>query len=231
MELLTKLYEAGGAITLFIMAGGLVSIYIVCERLFHFKRAGVDVEEFVNGLTNNLKNNNVIEAITICDETPGPVPHVIRGAILRCDQREEDLRNAIQDISLSEIPRLEKNLTLLATIAHLAPLAGLLGTVLGMIDAFQTIHESGATVNTEDLSGAIYTALYTTAAGLTVAIPAHGFYNLLLRKVKDMILDMEKAGIEIIYFLTNNKVDISSLREQGRYCTEHNYELLKKDEE
>ncbi len=222
MEILRRLYEGGGPITIFIVAAGLISLYLVLERFYHFQRARIDVDEFINGLSNNLRHNNIIEAIKICDETPGPIPHIIRTAIMRADKPEHELREAIHDVSLTEVPRLEKNLTLLATLAHLTPLLGLLGTVVGMIGAFNTLKTVGISASAADLAGSIELALYTTAAGLSVAIPAHGFYNVLLRKVQDITLDMEKACNDIVYFLTHHSVDIASLRAKGRNTTEQN---------
>ncbi len=215
MDIIRSLYESGGPITVLIVLAGLVSIYLVVERLFHFQRIRVDVDEFINGLSNNLRHNNIIEAIKICDETPGPVPHLIRMAILRADKPEGELRDAIRDVSLNEIPRLERNISVLAVLAYLTPLLGLLGTVLGMIATFKTLKTGGINVSAADLAGGIEAALYTTAAGLSVAIPAYGFYSMLLKKLEHVVLDMEKACNDIVYFLTNNKIDIASLRVNG----------------
>lgn len=215
MDIIRSLYESGGPITVLIVLAGLLSIYLVVERLFHFQRIRVDVDEFINGLSNNLRHNNVIEAIKICDETPGPIPHIIRMAITRADKPEGELRDAIRDVSLNEIPRLERNISVLAVLAYLTPLLGLLGTVVGMIATFKTLKTGGINVTAADLAGGIEAALYTTAAGLSVAIPAYAFYSLLLKKLEHVVLDMEKACNDIVYFLTNNKIDISSLRVNG----------------
>lgn len=215
MNIIRSLYESGGPITILIVLAGLVSIYLVLERLYHFQRIRVDVDEFINGLTNNLNHNNVIEAIKICDETPGPIPHIIKMAVLRADKSESELREAIYDVSLNEVPRLERNIGLLAVLAYLTPLLGLLGTVLGMTVTFSKLKTGGINVSAADLAGGIEAALYTTAAGLSVAIPAYGFYSMLLRKLQHVTLDMEKACNDIVYFLTNNKVDISALRVKG----------------
>lgn len=215
MDIIRSLYESGGPITVLIVLAGLLSIYLVVERLFHFQRIRVDVDEFINGLSNNLRHNNIIEAIKICDETPGPIPHIIRMAITRADKPEGELRDAIRDVSLNEIPRLERNISVLAVLAYLTPLLGLLGTVLGMIATFRTLKTGGINVTAADLAGGIEAALYTTAAGLSVAIPAYAFYSLLLKKLEHIVFDMEKACNDIVYFLTNNKIDISSLRVNG----------------
>ena len=131
--------NTGGFIMWLIFLCSVVAAFLILERLLHYHRAQIDVPEFLQGLFNILKRNNVIEAIAICDETPGPVAHVLKAAILRGDRDESSLRHAVEEASLMELPRLEKHLRALATIAHITPLLGLLGTVLGMIGAFQTM--------------------------------------------------------------------------------------------
>jgi len=205
------LLEQGGLIMVFIMIASVLAVFIVIERLLHFHRAQINVPEFLHGLMNVLRRNNVTEAVAICDETPGPVAHVLRTAIIRCDADEGALRQAVEEASLNEVPRLEQNLTALATIAHIAPLLGLLGTVLGMIGLFQTMESEGPLVATSQLANHIWRALLTTAAGLTVAIPTHAFYNLLVAKVESILLDMDKAAGEIIYFLTHNQLKLEDV--------------------
>ena len=118
------------------------------------------------------------------------------------------MRHAVEESSLSEVPRLERNMKVLATMAHITPLLGLLGTVLGMIGLFQTMEQHGPLVDTSLLANHIWQALLTTAAGLTVAIPAHAFYNFLVGKIESLTLDMDKAATEIIQFLTHHSLDV-----------------------
>jgi len=202
--------DAGGAMMLLILLSAVIAFIIIIERLFSFHRAQIDVHAFLHGLFNVLKRRNVLEAVTICDETPGPAAHVLRAAILRCDQDEKTLRQAVEEASLSEVPRMEKNMKVLGTIAHIAPLLGLLGTVIGMIGLFQAMEQAGAMVDTSQLARHIWRAMLTTAAGLSVAVPAYGFYNLLVAKIEGLLLDMDKAANEMIYFLTHNKINLNN---------------------
>ena len=218
------LLNAGGAVMVLILICSIIGLFIIIERLLHLHRAQINVPEFLHGLTNVLKRNNVVEALAICDETPGPVAHVLRAAILRCDQDEASLRHAVEEASLSEVPRLEKNLKVLATIAHITPLLGLLGTVLGMIGLFQTMEEMGPLVATSDLANHIWRALLTTAAGLTVAIPTHSFYNFLVGKVSGLCLDMDKATTEMIYFLTHANLQLENMPMTERLEAEEAHE-------
>jgi len=199
MDLMSK----GGPVMWLILGCSVVATFVFLEKVFYFHRVQINVGELVRGLINVLKRDNIVEAVSLCDDTPGPAAHVLRTAILSYEQGDEDLRQAIEDAELGEIPRLESRLNILATIAYITPLLGLLGTVIGMIGVFSEINTKGAFVNATDLADEIGMALYTTAAGLCVAIPCHIAYNYLVSRVETIILDMEKASSEIIYFFKN----------------------------
>ena len=143
-----------------------------------------------------------MEALSICDETPGIVAAIVKAAITRYDRTREEIQDAIQKVSLLEVPRLERNLKALATIAQVAPLLGLLGTVVGFISSFRIIAEKGNFVHVADIADGVWTALLCTAAGLAVAIPAYIAYNYLVSRVDEMVLDSERAATEIVDFLT-----------------------------
>lgn len=211
MFFLQLLMDAGGVMMMMILLSAVIAFIIIVERLFSFHRAQIDVHEFLHGLFNILKRKNIVEAVTICDETPGPAAHVLRAAILRCDQDEAALRQAVEEASLAEVPRMEKNMKILGTIAHITPLLGLLGTVMGMIGLFQVMEQAGALVDTSQLARHIWRALLTTAAGLSVAVPTYGFYNLLVTKIDSLLLDMDKAASEMIYFLTHNNINAEAI--------------------
>ncbi len=211
MSFFQQLMDNGGPVMWLIAACSVAAFFIVIERLLSYHRAQIDVPEFMQGLFNVLRRDNVVEAVAICDETPGPVASVLRATILRADRDEAALRHAVEEACLSELPRLERRLKALATIAHVTPLLGLLGTVLGMIGAFQAM-QGGAFVSTGLLAGNIRQALLTTAAGLTVAIPCYTAYNYLVSRVESLTLDMQKAANEMIYFLGEHPVSPGAIR-------------------
>lgn len=183
----------------------IVALIIVLERWFHIHRAQINVGELLNGLINVLKKGNILEAISICEETPGPVAHVLRAVILRYAQNDTNLKQAAINASLDEIPRMERRMNIIATIAYVAPLLGLLGTVLGMIEAFQVIQIKGAFINAIGLSEAIWKALLTTAAGLCVSIPCNIAYNYLVSRIQTIVTEIDKASSEIVYFFKSHK--------------------------
>lgn len=197
-----KLIYDGGPVMFAIFACSLIAVYIFIIKWFQFHRAQVNVGELIAGLVNVLRKDGMIEAITLCDHTPGPVARLLNSAIYAY-RNEDDIKQAIEAQSLVEVPKLEARLNVLATIAYVAPLLGLLGTVLGMFEAFQSM-EHGASMTLPELSKGVYTALTCTAAGLCVAIPCHIAYNYLLSRVQNFCIEMEKASAEILYFFQHH---------------------------
>ena len=194
---------SGGPMLWLIAFFGLIAIFVFLEKWYQLRRNQVNVRELVTGLVNVLKRDAMIEAITLCDTTPGPVARLLNAAI-QAHQNDDDVKLAIEDTAKTELIKLESRLTILSTIAHVAPLLGLLGTVLGMYDTFNGISTS-AGMSLSALSGGIREALISTAAGLCVAIPAHLAYNYLVTKVQSLCSDMEKASSEILYFFAHRK--------------------------
>jgi biopolymer transport protein ExbB len=198
-----RIIEMGGPLMYPILLCSILFIAILIERLYHLHRAKIDTEAFISGIRDILKKRETADAISICEETPGPVAHIVKAGILKHDHPKEEIKETIEDAGQHEIPRLEKNLNVLATIAHISPLLGLLGTVLGMIGAFQRIQAESGRVNAGDLAGGIWEALVTTAAGLCVAIPTYVAYNYLVSRVNTLVLDMERSATEVVDLLAN----------------------------
>jgi biopolymer transport protein ExbB len=176
---------------------------VFIERVLHFHRAQINSMEFLNGVRNVLKRDNVVEAVSICEATPGPVARLVKVAILNRDKGRDGVREALEEAGLVEVPPLEDKLNLLATIAQISPLMGLLGTVLGFIQVFMTLQTKLSLPTMQDLSGGVWQALICTAAGLAVAIPCYAAYNYLVSRVNAIVLDMEKAATEITNILAD----------------------------
>lgn len=202
----------GGPVMWIIAFCSFIALVIILERWFHLHRAQVNVGELLSGLFNVLKRENLPEAVSLCEDTPGPVSHVLRAVILRYAQEDKELKQAAINASLDEIPRMERRMNILATISYIAPLLGLLGTVLGMIDVFQAIQMKGAFINSVGLSKGIWQALLTTAAGLCVAIPCNVAYNYLLSRIQTIVTEIDKASSEIIYFFSTHDIKFEDKR-------------------
>ena len=181
-----------------------VVVVVFIERLLHYHRAQINSVEFLNGIRNVLKRDNVVEALSICDATPGPVARLVKTAILSRDRGREGVRDALEEVGLLEVPRLEEKLNLIATIAQIAPLAGLLGTVLGFLSIFSVLQQSGPYAGVDQLAGGVWQSLTSMAAGLAVAIPTYAGYKYLVSRVNSIVLDMEKASSEVINLVSES---------------------------
>jgi biopolymer transport protein ExbB len=200
IEFLTQ----GGAILWLILASGVIAMGVFVERSLHLHRARIRWDDFLNGIFNILRRRNVTEALAICDDTPGPVARVVRTAILHRNDAKPQIETAVRDASMVEIARMERRLVVVATVAQVAPLMGLLGTVIGMVDCLLAIQRQAPLVQVADVSGGLMRALIATGAGLMVAIPSYAAFNWLLVKIDRLVLDMEQAGNEIVAFLTGS---------------------------
>ena len=197
----------GGPVIWLILLAAAIAIVVFIERALYCHRSQINSTEFLNGVRTVLKRDNVVEAISICDATPSPVARLVKAAILNRDKGRERVREAVEEAGLTEVPQLEERLNLLATIAQIAPLLGLLGTILGFMDTFQGLQKDGlyAHISGDDsLSSGIWHALICAAAGVAVAIPVHAGYNYLVSRINKIVLDMERAAGEVINIVTEN---------------------------
>ena len=194
-----ELMKKGGPVMWIILICSLLALFIFLIKVFQFHRDEVGVRELLRGLFNVLKRDGIVEALTLCDNTPGPVARLLGAGILAHQRGDEDIRRSIDEAALEELPKLERNIRMLGTLCYIMPLLGLLGTVLGMLGAFESIGAAG-NFTTEAVGKPIWQALLTTAAGLTITIPCHVGYNYLVGRVESMTLDMEKAALELTGF-------------------------------
>ncbi len=165
----------------------------------------MDDEKIIDRLTSAMNNHHYDEALAICETAPSPVTNLMKAGIKHREYTEHHIQDAIKDAASLEIPKLEKFLTTLGTIANITPLLGLLGTVVGNMEAFGLIGSASAIGNMELLAGGISKALMTTAFGLSVAIPAAIFYNFLTNRVNNMILTLETKANELVLLLVKGR--------------------------
>ncbi len=205
---LWQLTIRGGWLMIPIIICGALTLAVIIERLIVLRRSEIDAEKFLNTIEEKLKKRKIRETVEICKETEGPVSRLVYKALTKSDRPVEVIKENIQDEANLIIPYLEKYLGILATIATVAPLLGLLGTVTGLIKAFMVIEAKAGLVNPTDLARGIWEALITTVAGLVVAIPAYLGYNYIVSRVNGLISDMERAAsrmIDIILFLRDEE--------------------------
>ncbi|HRT29170.1 MAG TPA: MotA/TolQ/ExbB proton channel family protein [Kiritimatiellia bacterium] len=195
----------GGPVFWLIVALGIASVIVFFERLLHLRRAQIDYNDFLKGVCNVLENGHIDEAMMICEETPGPVAAVTLTAIRHRQSSHEALREAVDNTGRAEMSRLERRLASLAVTCQIAPLLGLLGTLLGVIRIVQTMNAQAPVVQSTDLTAGLMQALVATVAGLLVAVPCHVMYTMLMVRIERIVLDMEACASEIVAYITKQE--------------------------
>jgi biopolymer transport protein ExbB len=184
----------------------LVSFTIFIERLLHLHKSEIDTNKFIIGIRNIIKDGNIVEAIRMCENTGGTIANIVKSGLVKHNRSKEQIENAMEISGLIEIAQLEKNAKILSIIAHIAPLIGLLGTVLGFIQAFSEMRMSGLVdISATRIGEAMEYALVTTAAGLVVAIPTILAYNYIVSRVEGFVLEIQTTSSEIVDLLVHHE--------------------------
>jgi biopolymer transport protein ExbB len=204
-----ELLQKGGPLMWLIVLCSVVALAVFLERLLYLHRASIAVGDLLRGLSNILRKGDYAEALQECATTPGPVARVAHAVILRHDAPRSDLKEIAEEAGQLEVPKLERNLPLLATIAYATPLLGLLGTLLGLLDAFQRIASQSGYATAADIADGVYQSLLTSASSLAVAIPAFVAYSYLSARVNGLIHDIERAAIEIMAILDEKRQPVT----------------------
>ena len=199
-------FTQGGPVLWIILVCGLAAVLVFLERMLHLRRAAISHRDFLQGVCNVLDRGNPDEAVQICEEAPGPVPALIRAAILHRHEPRHTLAEAIGNVGRAEIARLERRVSMVATIGQIAPLLGLLGTVFGILETVVVLRDQQPLIDAVRVTDGLLRALITTAAGLIVAVPCFVMHNLLLVQIDRLVLDMESAETEIIAHLTSRHI-------------------------
>ncbi len=178
---------------------GIVALVFFVERALYLHRMQIRAKAFLEGIRNILGKRRIVEALTVCEETPGPVAVVVKAALMHAHEDAQKMRFAVQEAAVIEIPSLERRLGSIAAIAQIAPLVGLLGTVLGLVTTFVAFEKDYATASV--LARGMWMALLSTAGSLLLAIPARLAHHFLASRVRSIIRDVEWAGNEIMQYL------------------------------
>ena len=198
------LFAKGGPMMWVLLAMGVVGATLFVERVLYLHRGQIRSTAFINGIKNILAKRRLVEALTVCEETPGPVAAVVKAALVNADASAEVMRFHVQEAAIVELPALERRLGAIAAIAQVAPLVGILGTVLGMMTTFLAFEHQRDYAMASALSAGMWQSLLSTAGGLMLAIPAHLAHHFLVGRVRAIVRDVEWAGNEIMrYMLTD----------------------------
>lgn len=200
MDLLS-IFMKGGWIMYFILICSIIALAVIIEKFIVLRKAKVNVPAFLVKIRAMLKKKDIEAAINFCLQERTPVSNIVRKGLKKFRFGHQRVVEAIESAGRQEIGKLEKGLSILATISGIAPLLGFLGTVTGMIGAFMKIQELQGSANPADLAGGIWEALITTAFGLIVGIPALAFYNYFVSAINKLVMDIELITNDIIDLL------------------------------
>lgn len=204
-------YNSNWNIILVVIAGcSLLSFTIFIERMMHLRKSEIDTNKFIINMRKTITEGNIVEAISICENVGGTIANIIKAGLIKHSRGKDQIENAMEIAGLIGIAQLEKNAKILSIIAYIAPLIGLLGTVLGFIQAFSEMRMSGLVdISATRIGEAMEYALVTTAAGLVVAIPSIIAYNYIVSRVEGFILEIQTTSSEIVDLLTDREENLS----------------------
>jgi biopolymer transport protein ExbB len=184
-----------------IFLSSIVAVYIFVERVLTVNKANQSPDAFIGRIKELVLKGDINSARLLCSQFDSPIARMIEKGVARIGSPLKTIEASIENVAKLELFKLEKNLSMLATVAGAAPMMGFLGTVIGMVEAFIAIAQEEGSVSPKLLSSGIYTAMITTVAGLVVGIIAYLAYNYLVTRVSKVVHKMEYSSIEFIDLL------------------------------
>jgi biopolymer transport protein ExbB len=194
---LVELFLKGGMFMYPLLAASIIGVAVIIERAVTLSRARTDVRKLMKRVLDALHSKGVDAAAHECERTRGPIAAILHAGLKRAERGTEAVERAIETAGTIETSFLERGLIWLATLATIAPLLGFLGTVSGMIRAFNAIAEAEQ-VNAKLVASGISEALITTAAGLLIAIPIQAFHNFFVSQIDRFIIEMEESTADLV---------------------------------
>ncbi len=191
----------GGFMMIPIVLSSFFAIYIFVERILTINRANQSPDAFMGRIKELVLRGDINGAKLLCSQFDSPIARMIEKGVARIGSPLKTIEASIENVAKLELFKLEKNLSILATVSGAAPMMGFLGTVIGMVEAFISIAQEEGSVSPKLLSSGIYTAMITTVAGLLVGIIAYLGYNYLVTRVSKVVHKMEYSSIEFIDLL------------------------------
>ncbi|MEE2785754.1 MAG: MotA/TolQ/ExbB proton channel family protein [Myxococcota bacterium] len=202
MNELIAYLKQGGVIMIPILVFSVVSFMVFLERLWSLRSQRIIPVELVKHIRQKIGQQKAAEALALCEANASPMSTILASGLRRYGRSRPIIKEAFEEVGRLEVNDLSRFVEVLGTIATVAPLTGLLGTVIGMIDVFRTVvaevGQTAGAVNPASLANGIWVALLTTAAGLTVAIPSYLGYRFLLSRVDQLSIQMEEVSLELL---------------------------------
>ncbi len=200
-----ELAQEGGFLMIPIVLSSFVAVYIFVERILTINKANRSPDVFISKIKELVLKGDINGAKLLCAQFDSPIARMIEKGVTRIGSPLKNIEASIENVAKIELFKLDKNISILATIAGAAPMMGFLGTVIGMVQAFIAIAQEEGSVSPKLLSSGIYTAMVTTVAGLIVGIIAYLGYNYLVTRVSKVVHKMEYSSVEFIDLLQEPK--------------------------
>lgn len=191
----------GGPVMIPIALLSILGIYIFIERYIMIGRASKEDSNFMNNIRDFMHNGRLDSALSLCRNNATPLARMIEKGLQRLGRPLGDINAAIENVGSLEVAKLEKNISLLATVSGAAPMLGFLGTVTGLVKAFYDLSTAGINLDIQLLSGGIYQALIATVAGLIVGIISYFCYNILVARVQNIVFKLQFRASEFMDML------------------------------
>ena len=214
IELFDK-FQQGGIVMwpMFLMSLAALAVFI--ERVLFLHRNQIRSREFLAGIENTLKKGRLVEALTVCQDTPGPAAAMVKAGLMSFRKSDEEIRESVREAAVVELGPIKRRIGALNAIAHAAPIFGLLGTLIGLIDAFSQYEEQGVYLNAGFLSGSMWQALISTATGLALSAVCILGHHFLVGRIHSIVQEMEWLGSELLLSFVEIKANANISTEEG----------------
>ncbi len=190
-------FQKGGVFMWPLLLASIIGLAAIIERFVTLRRASVDTRKFIGRVVDDLRQHGIRAAVETCQNTRGPIAAIVHSGLTKVDQGPEAVEKAIESAGGIEVSFLQRGLIVMASVANIGPLLGFLGTVSGMIHAFEAIAAADQ-VSAKLVASGISEALITTQAGLLIAIPVQSFYNYYIARIDRFVVEMEESSIDLI---------------------------------
>lgn len=214
IELFDK-FQQGGIVMwpMFLMSLAALAVFI--ERVLFLHRNQIRSREFLAGIENTLKKGRLVEALTVCQDTPGPAAAMVKAGLMSFRKSDEEIRESVREAAVVELGPIKRRIGALYAITHAAPIFGLLGTLIGLIDAFSQYEEQGVYLNAGFLSGSMWQALISTATGLALSAVCILGHHFLVGRINSIVQEMEWLGSELLLSFVEIKANANISTEEG----------------
>lgn len=203
----------GGPVMYPLLFVSLLGFVLFIERSLYLHKGQIGTQDFLSGIKNLVRKKRLVEALTLCEDTPGPMARIVKSALLQYGESRESIRAAIQSAAIVEIPTLERRIGTIAALVRVAPLLGFLGTLIAALQALYSLESFNG--DSGVLSKLLAQALVTSASGLAIAVMAMLAYHFLSGRVRALVHDFEWVGHDIHEFLTAVPVEEAVPEKEG----------------